>query len=158
MRAVLKPALYLLGAIFLAGAAAPGASPEGNWLTEKKSGVVEIFRCWKGGEELCGKLVWFRIKPEDPNPQGLDLKNPDPSRRNQPLCGLIFLYGFKPDEPNSWTDGTVYDPESGNTYHATMKLQPDGTLRLRGYIGISLIGASEVWTRRTEAVPSCPSR
>jgi uncharacterized protein (DUF2147 family) len=37
-----------------------------------------------------------------------------------------------------------------------MRLQPDGTLRLRGYVVIRLIGGSEVWTRHTGPVPQCP--
>lgn len=146
------------GVAFFANAAAPAQSPEGTWLTEKKSGIVEIFRCWGGGDELCGKLVWFRVKPDAPNPNGLDLKNPDPAQRSRALCGLMFMYGFKPAEPDLWEGGWVYNAEDGNTYHATMKLLPDGTLRLHGYIGISLIGASEVWTRQTQPAPPCPSR
>jgi uncharacterized protein (DUF2147 family) len=70
----------------------------------------------------------------------------------------MFLYGFKPAEPDVWEGGTIYDPNNGNTYHATIRLQADGALRLRGYIGISLIGASEVWTRYTQKVPTCPTR
>jgi uncharacterized protein (DUF2147 family) len=158
MRGFLRPILLSLGASLMIGAATPDPTAEGNWLTEKKSGIVQVFPCWAGGDELCGKLVWFRIGPGDPNPGGLDLHNPDPARRDQPLCGLMFMYGFKSADPNNWEGGTVYDPESGNTYHATMKLQPDGALRLHGYIGISLIGASEVWTRYAQPVPSCPTR
>jgi uncharacterized protein (DUF2147 family) len=156
MHNLLKSVALLLGALVMTGAATPGPPPEGNWLTEKKDGIVEISRC--GGDTLCGSLVWFRIDANDPNPQALDIKNPDPARRNQPLCGLTFMYGFKPAGPNSWEDGTVYDPEGGKTYHATLKLQADGTIDLHGYIGISLIGRSEIWTRDTQPVPSCPTR
>jgi uncharacterized protein (DUF2147 family) len=156
MNKLLKPVILLLSALLVSGAAAPASSPEGHWLTADKSGIIEIFRC--GGEMLCGRLAWFRIKPDDPNPQALDLKNPDPAKRSQSLCGLVFLHGFKVAEPNSWEDGMVYDPESGNIYHATMKLQEDGSLRLRGYIGISLLGRSEVWTRYAQPIPSCPTR
>ena len=157
MRRFLQPIILMLGVSVVSGAAAPGPSPEGFWLTEKKSGIVEIFPC-AGGDTLCGKLAWFRIKPDDPKPQGLDLKNPDAARRNRPLCGLTFMSGFKPTEPNNWEEGSVYDPDSGNAYHATMRLQGDGTLRLRGYIGISLIGRSEVWTRYAPPLPTCPTR
>jgi uncharacterized protein (DUF2147 family) len=143
----------LFGGMQVAGAAGP--SVPGRWLTENKSGVVDIFPC---GGQLCGKLVWFRIKPDDPNPEALDLRNPDPARRSQPLCGLVFMHGFKSTALNDWEDGNIYDPESGNTYHGEMRLEPDGTLRLRGYIGISLIGRSEVWTRYTQPLPSCPTR
>ena len=109
------------------------------------AGVVEIFRC-SGGDVLCGRLVWFRLKPGDSN---LDLSNSDAQLRNRPLCGLVFMTGFRPAEPNNWEDGRVYNTDDGNTYHATMRLQPDGTLRLHGYIVVTLIGASEIWTRHS---------
>jgi uncharacterized protein (DUF2147 family) len=156
MHNLLKSVALLLGALVITGAATPGPPPEGDWLTEKKDGIVEISRC--GGDTLCGRLVWFRIDANDPNPQALDIKNPDPARRNQPLCGLTLMYGFKPAGPNSWEDGTVYDPEGGKTYHATLKLRDDGAIDLHGYIGFSLFGRSEIWTRDTQPVPSCPTR
>ena len=143
-----------LCALILLGATQPGFSPEGRWLTEKKNGIVEIFRC-SGGDILCGRLVWFRLKPGDSN---LDLSNSDPKLRNRPLCGLVFMTGFRPADPNNWEDGRVYNTDDGNTYHATMRLQPDGTLRLHGYIVVTLIGASEIWTRHTGPVPACPGQ
>jgi len=143
-----------LCALILLGTTQPGSSPEGRWLTEKKNGVVEIFRC-SGGDVLCGRLVWFRLKLGDSN---LDLSNSDAQLRNRPLCGLVFMTGFRPAEPNNWEDGRVYNTDDGNTYHATMRLQPDGTLRLRGYFVVTLIGASEIWTRHTGPVPACPGR
>jgi uncharacterized protein (DUF2147 family) len=154
--AIVRKLLILLPALFvLIGAAAPSESLEGYWLTAKKDGIIQILRC---GEALCGKLAWFRIPPNDPNQQGLDLHNPDPARRNRPLCGLTFMSSFKATGPDTWEDGAIYDPDSGNTYHANMKLRPDGTLDLHGYIGISLFGRSEVWTRYTQPVPTCPTR
>jgi uncharacterized protein (DUF2147 family) len=154
MHTFVKP-LVALCALAMVAAAQPGSSPEGSWLTEKKNGIIEIFRC---GNNLCGRLLWFWIKPGDSNQQGVDLENPDPKQRNRPLCGLVFMTGFKPDGPNGWEDGRVYNSDDGNTYHATMTLQPDGRLRLHGYIVVTLIGASEVWTRHTGPVPPCPGR
>jgi len=148
---------WLAVAVPLVAAAAPGASPAGQWLTEDNSGVVEIFRC-ASEDAWCGRLAWFRVDPGDPNPQGLDLRNPDPARRDRSLCGMTFMSGFRPAGPDSWDDGFVYNPDNGKTYHATMALQPDGRLRLRGYIGVPLLGESQVWTRFTRAVPSCPGR
>ena len=72
--------LVALCAVALAAAAQPGASPEGRWLTEKKHGIVEVYRCGGDGT-LCGRLVWFQIEPGSSNPQGIDLHNPDPARR-----------------------------------------------------------------------------
>jgi uncharacterized protein (DUF2147 family) len=153
MRWAIMSAASLLWVLAAASAAPP--TIQGYWLTANKKGVVEIFPC---GERVCGKLAWFRLDPGDPNPEARDIKNPDPARRHEPLCGLVFIHEFKSTEPNTWEDGNIYDPESGNTYHGEMRLQADGTLRLRGYIGISLIGRSEVWTRYTQPLPSCPTR
>jgi uncharacterized protein (DUF2147 family) len=154
--AIVRKLLILLPALLaLTGAGGSSESPEGYWLTAKKDGIIQILRC---GEAWCGKLAWFRIAPNDPNPQALDLHNPDPARRDRSLCGLTFMSGFKAGGPGSWEDGAIYDPESGNTYHATIKLRTDGTLDLHGYIGISLFGRSEVWTRYTQPVPTCPTR
>ena len=155
MRTVVK-ALVALCAVALTAAAQPGASPEGRWLTQRKHGIVEIYRC--AGDALCGRLAWFTVEPGDPNPQGLDLRNPDPAKRNRSLCGLVFMTEFKPAGRNTWEDGTLYDPESGKTYNGTITLEADGRLRLRGYIGVPLLGASNVWTRHSGPVPPCPER
>jgi uncharacterized protein (DUF2147 family) len=138
-----------------AAAATPNVSPEGYWRTAGGNGIIEIARCG-ADDTLCGKLAWFHIDSDDPDQQGLDLKNPDPAERNRSLCGITFMYGFKPTAPDHWDGGMVYDADSGNTYHAMMTLRPDGKLDLHGYIGISLFGRSEIWTRFAPPLPSCP--
>jgi uncharacterized protein (DUF2147 family) len=137
---------------------AQATTPEGRWLTEDKSGVIEIYRC--GDRGLCGRLIWFRMKPGDDkeNPKALDIQNPTPGLRTRPLCGLDILSGFQPDGENHWGSGSAYDPESGHTYSGKMTLKPDGTLSLRGYIGVSLFGRSEEWTRYTQAITNCPAK
>jgi uncharacterized protein (DUF2147 family) len=68
------------------------------------------------------------------------------------------MTGFKPAEAGVWEDGTLYDPETGKTYSGTITLQPDGMLRLRGYIGTPLLGRNTIWTRHTGPVGPCPSK
>jgi uncharacterized protein (DUF2147 family) len=138
-------------------AGAPGAradAPEGRWLTEAKDGVVEVYRC---GDALCGRLAWFRMGSLHDNPQALDIHNPTPTLRNRPLCGLVILSGFRPEGTDHWTGGSAYDPDSGNTYSGEMTLKPNGLLSLRGYIGITLFGRSEDWTRYTAPITRCPA-
>ena len=132
-----------------------GEAVEGRWLTQGKSAVVEIYRC--AGDELCGRLLWFRVKPTDPDPQIADIHNPDPALRSRPLCGLVIIWGLRPESSVEWSGGSLYDPETGNTYSGKIALNPDGTLGLRGYIGISLFGRTEVWSRFTQALRPCPS-
>jgi hypothetical protein len=81
---------------------------------------------------------------DDPNP--LCEKCPG-SKQGKPLLGLIFIEGMKRSGLD-YSDGTILDPESGNVYSANMTLSPDGTrLEVRGYLGISLFGRSQIWKR-----------
>lgn len=63
----------LLAPICTAAIANPAETVEGRWLTQGKSAVVEIYRCASG--ELCGRLLWYRIKPTDPDPQTADTQS-----------------------------------------------------------------------------------
>jgi uncharacterized protein (DUF2147 family) len=124
----------------------------GLWLVEEKTGIVEIYHC---GAALCGRIAWMR---EPLRPDGSikrDDKNPDPAKRSRTICGMDTLTGFMPAGPNEWEDGRAYDPNEGSTYHAEMRIEPDGRLRLRGYIGIPLFGQSRLWTRAPADTPRC---
>jgi uncharacterized protein (DUF2147 family) len=127
--------------------AADPPSAVGFWVTQDHGGVVSIAPCDSG---LCGFIVGLRTD-HPPGALIADVHNPDPAKRNDPICGLALMGSLKTakGKPNKWEDGWVYDPESGNTYKAEMQLDGPDMLKLRGYIGISLFGRTEVWKRET---------
>jgi len=135
-----------------AAAAAQPPTVTGRWLTEDRNGIIDIYDC---GDAVCGRLFWFRPTPEDVGKPPFDRHNPEATLRSRPLCGLEMLGGFKAAEAGRWTGGWIYNPENGNTYHARMTLGDDGRLRLRGYVGIPLLGETQIWTRADPAVPAC---
>ena len=47
----------------------------------------------------------------------------------------------------NWEKGHIYDPKSGKEYKCTITAKDKNTLNVRGYIGISVIGRTDVWTR-----------
>jgi uncharacterized protein (DUF2147 family) len=81
---------------------------------------------------------------DDQNP--ICRKCPD-DQRNKPLLGLVFIQGMR-RSGLSYEGGTILDPDTGTLYSANMHLSPDGnTLKVRGYVGIPLLGQSQTWKR-----------
>lgn len=120
-------------------------SPLGVWTNSEKKATFEIYKC---GDKLCGRIVSLTI-PNDPKTgrPKTDSQNPDPKLRSRPRLGLVFMQGFEYDEDNKWDDGKIYDPETGKTYSCYMKMENANTMEVKGYIGFSLIGKSQTWTR-----------
>lgn len=115
----------------------------GTWLSEDKTGKIEIY---KTANKYYGKLIWGKSMYEpDGKTSKKDIKNQDVSKRSRNLKDLQILTDFVYNK-TIWEDGKVYDPYSGKTYSSTMQIKDD-KLHIRGYIGISLIGRTNIWTR-----------
>lgn len=135
--------------------AADGMDVTGRWVTQDGKGVIVIAPC---GNSICGKIDWLQPAPDEPAGQiPRDKHNHDPALRQHPICGLQIIYGFRADgDRQHWVEGNIYDPESGDTYHANITLQDPQHLKLRGYVGIPLFGESQIWTRASDAsYPAC---
>lgn len=113
----------------------------GKWLNQ--SGQDQIF-IYKKGDKYFGKLGWIKVPNENGKPKA-DKNNPDPALRTRPVLDLELLKDFTYNG-KMYEDGTIYDPKSGKTYSCKMTLNGN-SLKIRGYIGISLFGRTEVWTR-----------
>ncbi len=135
---------FLTGLLQLQGIVPPaGDSIVGIWLNQEGTAHVQIN---KVGATYSGKIVWLKEPTENGRPR-TDKNNPQAAKQSVPLMGLVILRDFVyVVEDGEWTDGTIYDPKNGKTYSCTMTLE-DGRLNVRGYIGISLIGRTAVWTK-----------
>lgn len=114
----------------------------GVWWTEEKDGKVEIYQV---GDLFYGKLIWMDEPTENGRPKR-DEENPDPELRQRPIKGITLLKKLEFDD-GEWEDGEIYDPESGDTYSCHIEMESKNRLKLRGYIGFSLVGRSTYWTR-----------
>jgi uncharacterized protein (DUF2147 family) len=115
----------------------------GNWITGTGEAKVNIF---KTGNQYYGSIVWLKNPLENGKPK-VDRNNPEEKLRTRPLLGLLLLRGFTYEGDNVWVDGKIYDPKNGKDYSCKITLNGEGKLEVRGFIGISLIGRTDTWTK-----------
>lgn len=113
----------------------------GEYWIDGRKGKIAVYNC---DSEYCGKIVWREEVRKD-------TENPDPVLRDRSVIGIEFMQGFKYDDGGKiWEEGSVYSIENGSTYSGKMWLEDGGnTLKMRGYIGISLLGKT-MTLRRAE--------
>lgn len=119
----------------------------GTWWNAEKDGQVEVY---KVGSEYRGRIVYVKENfNSDGSSPKRDILNPNEKLRSRVLMGMIILTGLKFDsDDKEWTEGTIYDTKSGNTYSCYAKLNADGTLYFKGYLmEMRFIGRSTTWTR-----------
>jgi len=134
-RAALAGAFGLLMPAVPAGASAPPA-PLGDWVTANGHGVVQISQC---GDALCGRIVGIDRPPGAPVPT-------DAQGKSQ--CGLTIITDETPSSDGTWL-GQITDPRDGSSYQAEIRVDRAGRLHLRGFVGIPLLGQTQIWHRFT---------
>lgn len=130
----------LAGALLMASAsgAAEQASPYGQWRTPERGGLIEVSQC-DGG--LCGKILGGSGGSADDK---LDRNNKNPAMRGRPLLGMYIFRGLKP-AGGSWK-GSIYNPNDGGTYAATVTLKSAGEMTVKGCVVWPLC-KTQVWAK-----------
>ncbi len=142
----------LLIATFLTSILARAGNPtaEGLWERLDSSGNPEAeFRIMDCNGLYEGKIVRIFPQPGE-DPSTLRCTECEGDQKNARVVGLTFIKGMR-KEGLDYRDGTILDPRDGSVYDAEMELSPDGqTISVRGYLGIPLLGQSEVWHRASD--------
>lgn len=90
-----------------------------------------------------GRVVLLRPEPND---TGICSKCPG-DFKDKPIIGMSLLWGLKQEGKNNWGKGHILDPKTGKIYRAKLLLKDD-KLYVRGYLGVSFLGRTQVWERR----------
>lgn len=143
MHYIWRVAVFCLAILALQSTPASAQSSiTGNWLTDGGKAIVTIARC---GSNICGRIS--RVLVRTPDEDQRDVNNPDASLRNRPIEGLRVLSGFRRDG-DQYRHGQIYDPESGRSYNARLRLNANGSLRVTGCLSLGWPCQSQTWTRR----------
>ena len=120
-------------------------SIEGTWITQdyetgkQKSEVLIYIESGK----LYGKITKLLL-PED---EGKICVNCKGENKDKPIEGLVIINDLQLED-DIWEDGTILDPKSGKIYDCYIGFEDDNTLKVRGFLGFSLLGRTQVWKRK----------
>jgi len=89
----------------------------GLWLTQAKDAHVEVTDCEDGTP--CGVLVWFDPQRTESD---YDIRNADIDQQGRSLIGIPIVWGFERGQ-KGWRKGHIYNPEYGEIYASSMRLQ-----------------------------------
>jgi uncharacterized protein (DUF2147 family) len=126
------------------------ATPVGIWQTiddrtHQPAALVQIVQNSDG--TLSGKII--RGLGENNSPERRCTECTD-ERKDEKIEGMTVVREMKPDN-DQWDGGKILDPANGKEYRCNMHLEAGGQkLVVRGYIGFSLLGRSQIWTRRSD--------
>jgi uncharacterized protein (DUF2147 family) len=120
----------------------------GVWFNGEKTSKIEIFETKDGS--FAGKIIWLKEPNDASGKPKVDNKNPEVKLQKRPLMDMVILSGLTSEGKTKYANGKIYDPKSGKTYSAKAELTNNNTLALRGFIGVSLVGRTDTWTRTTK--------
>jgi uncharacterized protein (DUF2147 family) len=122
----------------------------GTWKNGEGTGIIQIYKTTSG--HYAGKIIWLKEPIDTETGKAkLDKRNPDKTKRTVPTLGLVNMRNFKFDEDDKvWENGKIYDPKNGKEYSCKMQFAKGNKdkLEVRGYVGISLLGRTDTWTRQ----------
>lgn len=127
---------------------------EGYWLVHAEKDHGGVVHLYAEGGCINGKVVALESPkfsateyPQFAGQPLRDINNPDAAKRAQPILGLQIAQCLKPVGDGHYEGATFYRPEDGHNYRGKAKFTDARTLEVRGYLGISLLGKSQTWTR-----------
>jgi uncharacterized protein (DUF2147 family) len=121
------------------------SSPVGFWktiddATNEPRAIVEI-------KEVDGKLFGNIVKTFPKEGDKPNCTECTGDKKDKPIVGLEIIWDLK-KEGDEYRGGYILDPKNGKTYKAKMSLQDNGEkLKVRGFIGFSLLGRTQVWLK-----------
>ena len=116
----------------------------GKWKTiddttgEAKS-IVEVF-------SKSGKIYAKVVDILDPANKNSVCKQCSGEDKNKPILGLTIIKGLSKDG-SEYNSGEILDPKNGKLYKCALTLESKDKLKVRGYIGFSLLGRTQYWHR-----------
>lgn len=153
----IKNLLYYKGIavmLLLSASSYAFTSPFGYWKTiDDKTNIAKSILEIKqrSGGEVIGKVIKVLHTEDGSDPETRKCDKCTGKLKNKTIKGMTVMWGLKKDG-DEWNGGEIVDPSTGSIYSVKMSLANGGKeLNVRGYLGFSLFGRTQVWYRLSES-------
>lgn len=146
--AIAASLLFATGAVLAAT-----NTPVGTWKTiDDESGQAKsIVEITDNNGELQARIVKLLNRSLADIARDGDVavcKKCEGERKDKPVEGMNIMWGVHQND-DVWDGGKIVDPKSGKIYKVKLSMLDGGQkLNVRGYIGFSWVGRSQVWERQ----------
>lgn len=134
--------LYLVALVFSCfcglSYAAGQLDPAGVWQTPRS-----VLRIHNANGVLSAEVLQIRKHTASSSPVCTKCSG---SLKDKPIIGMTVMWGLKQKDADQWDGGKVVDPETGETYNASLKLSPDGKT-ISFYASKLVFGKMVTWKR-----------
>ena len=111
---------------------------------EGRESKVRFTKCSDGTYQ--GQIIWLSEPNHPDGSRKMDVRNPDPAKRNTPSDQVVVVYGIRYNaEKDCWSGGKVYKPINGKIYKVEVSFKDAKTLRVKGSLGP--VSLSRYWTK-----------
>jgi uncharacterized protein (DUF2147 family) len=140
-----RTCLCFLCLLIMASGLNAQSSVIGDWRTiddetGKTKSIVSLYVNDAGMLE--GKVIEILHSDKGPNPLCDDCPG---DKAGKPIKGLVIIWDMESASETEWRGGRILDPKNGKVYKAKITLREDGKLEVRGFIGFSLLGRTQIW-------------
>ena len=115
----------------------------GLWKTiDDESGrAISVVEIYESKGKIYGRVAELLV-PSDRNKTCTKCDGPD---KDKPVMGLVVIKGLTKE--GGVYKGKILDPKHGRIYQCTVQLESKDKLKVRGFVGISLLGRTQYWHR-----------
>ena len=116
----------------------------GSWksIDDETGEAKSIVRIYKGTDgKYYGKIEKLFKNPDD------KCDKCEGENKDKPIVGMVIITGMK-ENGNKLDGGKILDPGNGKTYFASLSIEKDGRLKVRGSLDkFGVAGRSQYWVK-----------
>ena len=122
----------------------------GKWYSKDETGKIDsAIEVYEKNGKAFAKIIelWYRgSRVTDPKGQNAVCDLCEGENKGKKKLGLNILADLEKDG-NEWSGGTILDPRNGKIYTCYIELINPHKLKIRAYLGISLLGRTVYFER-----------